>query len=125
VSINVLGNSGQSIYTTKQTIFVVSPSDRDLTLQSVYLGMLGRLQAGDIPDAVNALTSSVYDKYSAVFNSISNLPSVVPQLGNVQQANIDDELAEYFIQQNTASGSNSFLVYLILGEDGIWRIDGM
>jgi uncharacterized repeat protein (TIGR01451 family) len=125
VSVRVLDTSGQILYTASQTIFLVSPADRDFMLQSVYLGMLGRLQASDIPDALNALTSGVYAKYSAVFNSLSNLPSVVSQLGTIQQANIGDGLAEYLIQQTTASGSTGFLMYLIPGEDGIWRIDAM
>jgi hypothetical protein len=43
----------------------------------------------------------------------------------IQQANIGDGLAEYLIQQNTAKGPTGFLMYLIPGEDGIWRIDGM
>jgi hypothetical protein len=54
-----------------------------------------------------------------------NVPSVVSQLGTVQQATVTDLLAEYLIVQNTANGPNGFLVYLMLGDDGIWRIDGM
>jgi hypothetical protein len=73
----------------------------------------------------DAVTASVYPKYSAIFNSLSNLPSVVSQLGTVQQATVTDLLAEYLIVQNTANGPNGFLVYLMLGDDGIWRIDGM
>jgi uncharacterized repeat protein (TIGR01451 family) len=125
VSIKVLDDSGQVIYTASQTIFVASVSDRDLMLQSVYLGMLGRLQVSDIPDALNALTSGVFDKYSSVFNTLSNLTSVVSQLGTIQQGTIGDDLAEYLIQQNTSGGSAGFLIYLMLGDDGIWRIDAM
>jgi uncharacterized repeat protein (TIGR01451 family) len=123
--VNVIGGSGQIIYSTTQSIYVVAPADQELMVRAVYVGMLGRLTAGDITGALNAMTAGVYAKYSAVFTSLSNLPSVVSQLGIMQQATVTNDVAEYLIVQNTPTGPASFLVYLIRGEDGIWRIDGM
>jgi len=123
--VNVIGGSGQIIYSTTQSIYVVAPADQELMVRAVYVGMLGRLTAGDITGALNAMTAGVYAKYSAVFTSLSNLPSVVSQLGTVQQATVANDVVEYLIVQNTPTGPSSFFVYLIRGEDGIWRIDGM
>jgi uncharacterized repeat protein (TIGR01451 family) len=123
--VNVIGGSGQIIYSTTQSIYVVAPADQELMVRAVYVGMLGRLTAGNITGALNAVTAGVYAKYSAVFTSLSNLPSVVSQLGAIQQATVTNDVVEYLIVQNTSTGPASFFVYLIRGEDGIWRIDGM
>lgn len=124
-TVSVIGSSGQTLYTSTQTVYVVAPTDLELTVRSVYVGMLGRLTAGDVTGALNAVTGSAYPKYSAVFNSLSNLPSVISQLGTIQQATVTDGVAEYLLLRNSSGGQVSFLLYLMRGEDGIWRIDGM
>lgn len=76
--------------------------------------------------ALTAVTASQHDKYQLVFNGLQpNLSTIVNQLGTLQQATLGNEMAEYLLVRNTTDGPQGFLIYFLLGEDGVWRIDGM
>ncbi|MCE9551686.1 MAG: hypothetical protein K8R50_11940 [Betaproteobacteria bacterium] len=95
-------------------------------LQSIYTGMLTKLSASDVAGALTAETASQHDKYQLVFNGLQpNLSTIVSQLGTLQQATLGNEMAEYLLVRNTTDGPQGFLIYFLLGEDGVWRIDGM
>jgi hypothetical protein len=76
--------------------------------------------------ALTAVAASQHDKYQLVFNGLQpNLSTIVSQLGTLQQATLGNEMAEYLLVRNTTDGPQGFLIYFLLGEDGVWRIDGM
>ena len=43
----------------------------------------------------------------------------------LQNATIGSDMAEAVLVRNTSNGPQVFLIYFLLGEDGVWRIDGM
>jgi hypothetical protein len=84
------------------------------------------LRAGNIAGAMTAFTGSSYEKYNAIFGALKDsLPTLVDQLGTVVDASFGADIAEYGVVRNTPEGPRRFMFYLIRGEDGIWRIDGM
>jgi hypothetical protein len=120
--VKVYDSQNQVTYTGTQTINVGSVAQQDAMLRDVYFNMLARLKAGDIAGALNYVTAGVYNKYNSVFTTLgSSLPTVADQLRNIQTGSIGDEMADYVIVRN----GKVFLVSLIRGEDGIWRMDGM
>lgn len=117
-----LGNKFESI----KTIVVQSVATIDIALRGIYTGMLDKLRAGNIDEALTAVSSSGYEKYKAVFTTLRpRLPVIVDQLGTIQDGTIGNQLAEYVIARNTSSGPQAFLIYFIRGKDGVWRIDGL
>ncbi|TAK97110.1 MAG: hypothetical protein EPO07_13880, partial [Verrucomicrobia bacterium] len=107
-------------------ISVTTATGLDPMLRGVYTGMLSRLKGGDITGALTAVTASAYDKYRAVFTALqSNLAAAVDGLGTIQDGRIGSDYAEYLVVRNTVDGPRGYLIYLIRGEDGVWRIDGM
>ena len=84
----------------------------------------------------NPLNSYAYrqKQFGMMFESLGHVihhlkdmaqPQIVSQLGTLQQATLGNEMAEYLLVRNTTNGPQGFLIYFLLGEDGVWRIDGM
>jgi len=122
---NVTDSQGNT-HALTQVIVVVGVASRDAMLRSTFSGMLTRLRAGDIDGALTAFTGSANQKYRAAFTALApSLPSVVDQLGAIQDGAISSEFAEYSIVRNLPDGQQAFLIYFIRGADGVWRIDGM
>ena len=68
----------------------------------------------------------VMARYSAVFEQLrASLPSIVDRIGEIRESTMNLDLAEFAVVRSTPQGPRRFLIYLIRGEDGIWRIDGM
>jgi alpha-tubulin suppressor-like RCC1 family protein len=126
VKLTVKSAAGVVLYASTQQVKVEGASSREQLLRNIYSGMLERLRAGNINGALSALTSSIYAKYQARFNAPGiNLAAAIDQLGVIQQVNVSDELGEFVIVRSTPDGPVGYIVYFILAEDGIWRIDSM
>ena len=124
--ITAYDDHGQVIYATRKSIVVYSPAALQAKLRGVYDGMIGRLRTGNVNGALTALTSSARERYGAVLTQLqTTLPSIVGQLGELQELNFGIDLAELSIVRTTASGTEQFMLYMLRSEDGIWRFDGM
>ena len=55
----------------------------------------------------------------------TDLPAIVDQLGEVKNVTLGDEVAHLYLLRTTPTGNQGYFIYLIRGEDGIWRIDAM
>lgn len=110
-----------------QAVVVVQDSSvLDKQFKAIWNGMLTKLRGGDINGALSAVSGGMKEKYRTVFTSLkSDLPAIVDQLGTVREGTIGSEIAEYVIERNTPAGPQAFQIYFLLGDDGIWRIDGM
>ena len=92
----------------------------------VYTGMLDRLRAGDIEGALTAITGPSYARFRDVFTALgSDLSSIVDQLGTVQRVIFNDNLMHILVVRQGTSGAQTFMISLLRGEDGIWRIEDM
>ena len=129
--VQVFNSQNRVIYRGMQMIQVGTVTAQDVMLRGVYYAMLARLKVRDINGALSYITAGVHDKYNAVFTAIdavgpNNLATVVDKLGTIQDGEVGADYAEYVIVRDLPDGSQqAFLIYLIRGEDGIWRIDGM
>lgn len=119
-------DSLSNVYTKSQMVTVQDIAKMDAMLRGVYMGMLSWLRQGNIDAALAFVTGGVHEKYKVVFYALKpTLATIVDQLGGIQDGSISGGMAEYVIVRNTAFGPQAFLIYFILGEDGVWRIDGL
>ena len=124
--IKAYDDQNRVVYATTKSIVVLTPQALQNRLRGVYDALLARLRAGNIAGAMTAFTGSAYEKYNAIFGTLKDsLPTIVDQLGTVVDASFGADIAEYGVVRNTPEGPRRFMFYLIRGEDGIWRIDGM
>lgn len=116
-----------TVHAFTQAVVATSLASADAMLRGVYGGMLTKLRAGDIDGAVASFTASAREQYRGTFEAIgrANLASVVDRLGSIDGGTISERFAEYVLIRSKPEGPQVYLVYLIRGEDGVWRIDGM
>jgi hypothetical protein len=118
--------SGEVVYATATVVTVLAPLDLEARVRSVFTGMLDRLRSGNIAGALTAFTDTVYEKYRAIFTALGgNLAASVDQMGDLSEVTFQDDIAEYGVVRITPDGPQRFMMYLIRGSDGIWRIEGM
>jgi len=117
-----LGNT----HTATTTVIVQAITRIRNNLEAVYYTMLERLRVGDIDGAMQFITAGVSDKYRDIFTTIHpSLVSIVDDLGTLDSSTIGADFAEFAIVRNENGEKRAYLIYLIRGEDGVWRIDGM
>lgn len=88
--------------------------------------MKDRLRRGATEGALNTVGSATYEKYRDIFSSLgSSLSTVVDQLGAIDSSSIGREMAEYLIVRDAGGFRYDYMIYLMRGEDGVWRISSM
>ncbi|HMA25141.1 MAG TPA: Ig-like domain-containing protein, partial [Gemmatimonadaceae bacterium] len=126
VRVKVRDASNGVIYSAIRRIVARDPREVAGIATGVFQAMLDRLGTGNIAGAMTAITAGMQGKYQAIFGALQpNLQTIVGQVGTVQWINVADELAEIGLSRNGATGLQTFQVYVLRSEDGIWRIDGM
>lgn len=115
-----------AVHTASYVVVIDDVNATDTMLRAVYTTMLDRLRVGNVEGALNAVTGGVRAKYETVFNTLKpDLSVIVDQLGTLKGGAVGEEMAEYVLVRNQAGQPKAFLIYLLRGEDGVWRIDGM
>ena len=122
----VIVTDSTGTHTQTLTLVVHDPSAIDSLLRNIYGDMLARLKVGDIDRALAAVTGGVYDKYKDVFTTLRpGLSDAVDQIGVLQTGALNSEMAEYSVLRSSGDSAETFFIYFIRGDDGVWRIDGM
>jgi hypothetical protein len=118
------GNS--VIYSATRKIRVYSPADIGIKVVDVFRSMVDRLAASDAVGAVRYFTGDAQAQYSTIFGLLgSSLPAVAAQLGTLVDGVITEDTAELTLVRDTPTGKLTFMIYLIRGGDGLWRIESM
>ncbi len=126
INVNVFDAGNNVIYTTTRRVLAWNPESFARRTIGVYTGMLDRLRRGDVDGALTAVTSLVYDKYKEVFSALRpDMPGIIDQLGTIQHIVVGEEFVRILLDRPSGTGSATFSVELIRGNDGIWRIEGM
>ncbi len=125
-TVRVKDAAGNAVHTSTTIITALPPLQVESKLRGVLTNMLDRLRAGNVAAALSAVTDAVYEKYSGVFETLRPaLGSIVPQIGTLEEVTFDNDQAEYSLVRATTEGPQRFMIYLLRGGDGIWRIEGM
>jgi hypothetical protein len=113
------------IYTAVRKILVWDPQSFALGPIGVYTGMLDRLRQGDIQGALTAVTGTSNAKFTDIFNALApDLATIVDQLGTIKTVLFDMNVMEILVERGGAT-PQTFIINLLRGEDGIWRIEDM
>ena len=126
VRVTVKNGTGGTIYTVVKRVTVRSAAEHIASVRAVYTNLTDRLKAGDKSGALNMFFSHAQVKYGEIFTALgANLAIAARQLGAIAVVNAGDENAEVVVVRTVAGQQQSFLVCLLRGEDGIWRIESM
>lgn len=107
-------------------VVAYDPVAIDQTFNAVWNGMNGALLGGNKTAAMAYLSESAQATYGPVFDVLmSEYAQIASTWSPPLRGSLSRGLAEYAIVTTTPNGDHVFLVYLIRGKDGIWRLDSM
>jgi hypothetical protein len=126
VSVTVYDSKGATMFRTTRTVRVFERGELGLKVVDAYQTMVGRLAAENVAGALRAFVGDMQDRYADVFEALAVSPrQVAEQLGQLVDGVVSENSAELTIARDTPNGKELFMVYLIRGGDGIWRIESM
>jgi len=118
--------SGAVIYTAIKQVHIVDPADKYNLVRGAYTDMVNRLKAGTNSTALNLFFGHARSTYDDIFTKLgTDLPAIANQLGTVESINFSKSSAEVVMSRMVSGTKQIFMIYLMRGEDGIWRIESM
>jgi hypothetical protein len=118
--------SGTVLYTTTKQVHVVDPVAKYGLVKGALTDMVNRLKAGTNSLALNLFFGHARSTYDDVFTKLgADLPAIANQLGTVESINFSKSSAEVVMSRMVSGTKQIFMIYLVRGEDGIWRIESM
>ncbi len=124
--VTVYDTSNAIVYQAKRKIRVYLPVELGLKVVNVYKSMVNRLIANDPTSALRYFTGDAQANYAEVFSALgASLTTVASQVGTLVDGVVSEDLTELTIVRDTPNGTAAFMIHLIRGGDGIWRIESM
>jgi hypothetical protein len=118
--------SGTVLYTTTKQVHIVDPADKYNLVKGAFTDMVNRLKAGTNSTALNLFFGHARAIYEDIFTKLgTDLPAIANQLGTVESINFSKSSAEVVMSRMVSGTKQIFMIYLMRGEDGIWRIESM
>jgi hypothetical protein len=118
---DALGSHSQAV-----AITVWDPAQMDNFFNAVWTGMNNALIAGDKTKALTYLNTSARAKYGPVFDALlPDMPGIIASYSPLQRLQIYPDIGEYAVNRVIHGVNRIFLIYFLLDNDGVWRIDSM
>ena len=114
------------IYTATRRVRAINPSEIGYKVASVYTTLVDNLAANNMNGALSAFVGGARDRYSIVFGDLGTaLSTIAAQLGSLSNISLTEDIAELTVARPVGNDTQLFMIYLIRGNDGIWRIETM
>ena len=114
------------IYTATRRIRAIDPSEVGYRLASLYATLANNLAANNASGALTAFVDGARDRYASAFAALgASLPSIAGQLGTLSNIVVMEDMGELTVARSVGSDTQVFMIYLIRGNDGVWRIETM
>jgi hypothetical protein len=126
IGVKVYDANNAVIHTAYRKIRAYGADETGNKMVTLYNDLINRLGNGDPAGALRLFTGNAAARYSSVFTTLgTSISSVAQQLGTPIGGAGTATWGELSILRNTTNGGQLFMLYMIRGEDGIWRIDNM
>jgi len=122
------GGAETLIYSDSWQVKVDSGPARYALVRGVLFQLMSRLKAGDTTGALKLFSPGPAQYYQSMFNAIGapSLAKMIDYLGRIEQTSLSDTSTEFLlIRPSAAGGFDAFEAGLMLGNDGLWRIEGL
>ena len=124
--VTVYDASNKVVYQARRQVRVYDRAELAGNVVGVYWSMLDRLGANDAAAALHLFTADAQDRYADVFATLgSGIVAVAPQLRRIVDGVVGEDIAELTHLRDTPNGPALFMIYLVRGRDGLWRIETM
>lgn len=117
-----------TVYSLRLGLVVEDPQALYQRAKGVVDSMITRLKGRDIVGATNRITESQALDFTNMFTALDQagaLASSAAAFGAVTSGTLGNDLVELLLVRGTGDSQQAYWIYLIRGDDGIWRIDSM
>lgn len=122
----MIAPGGSIAYETALVVRALAPGELAAKVAGVYRTLTERMIANDVPAALRLFVGAARPRYADIFAVLgASLPAAAAQLGTPIDGVITEDWAEVTIVRPTADGDRAFMLYLIRGADGLWRVESM
>ena len=126
VKVTVFAANGGTLFQARLKVKATAPAELAATIVGVYRTLTDRMAANNAAGALNLFVGDARSRYAEIFTALAGtLPSVAAQLGTPIDGVVTGDWAELTLLRQTAEGDRAFLIYLIRGGDGLWRVESM
>jgi hypothetical protein len=126
VSVTINNQVGGVIYAAVKQVKVENPLEKIRIVRGVYSDLIDRLKASNKTLALNLFFGHAQAQYDTVFTTLgANLSVAAAQGGAIETITANEGTAELTVSRIIGADKRVFFIYLLLGEDGIWRIESM
>jgi len=126
VKVTVFDAGNKVIYQARRQMRVFDRAELAGAVLGAYYTMVERLAVSDAAGALRLFTGDAQARYADIFATLAaDLPAAAADLRRLVDGVIGDDIAELTIARDTPQGPALFMVYLIRGRDGVWRIDSL
>ena len=124
--VTVYDAGGAIVYQARRQTRVYDRAELAGKVLGTYWTMVDRLGANDPAGALRLFTADAQDRYADVFGALgSGIVAIAPQLRRVVDGVVGEDIAEITHARDTPNGPALFMIDLIRGADGLWRIETM
>jgi hypothetical protein len=124
--VTVYDAADKVIYQVRRQLRVYDRGELASAVLGTYYTMVERLAVSDPMGALRLFTGDSQARYADIFATLgTDLPAAAADLRRLVDGVIGEEIAELTISRDTPQGPNLFMVYLIRGRDGVWRIESL
>jgi hypothetical protein len=114
------------IYTATRRVRAIDPREIGYKVASVYTTLVNNLAANNVGGALTAFVDGARDRYASVFTDLGTaLSTIATQLGSLSNISLMEDVAELTVARPVGTDTQLFMIYLIRGNDGLWRIETM
>jgi PKD repeat protein len=118
---DALGSHSQAV-----AITVWDPAQMDSFFNTVWTEMNNALIAGDKAKALTYLNASAQAKYGPAFDALlPSMPLIIASYSPLQRLQVYPNIGEYAVNRTIHGLNRIYLIYFLLDNDGVWRIDSM
>ena len=126
VKVTVYAANGGTLFQARLKLKATAPAELASTIVGLYRTLTDRMAANNAAGALNLFVGDARSRYAEIFTALTGtLPSVAAQLGTPIDGVVTGDWAELTLLRQTAEGERAFLIYLIRGGDGLWRLESM
>lgn len=126
VRVRVVAAGGAIVFEAVLKARARAPSELAATVTGVYRSLVDRMLANDANGALGLFVGDAQARYADILGGLgAALPGVAAQLGTPIDGVVTDDWAELTLLRPTTGGDRVFMLYLIRGGDGLWRMENM
>ncbi|MGZ7031107.1 MAG: hypothetical protein ACXVIJ_03980, partial [Thermoanaerobaculia bacterium] len=113
--------------TTSQIIVEArDPAQMDQMFRAMWSGMNNALLAGDKDGAMRYLNGTAQRKFGPAFDVLMPfMAEIVASYSPLARSTLSAGIGEYAVVRTENGQKRLYLIYFMLGADGVWRIDEM